>query len=102
MIPISHFLVLGAILFCIGLAIVLVKKNQIVILIGIELMLNATNINLVTFDRLFQNPQAEGQLFGLFVIVVAAAEIAVALAIIIQVNRYYQTLNIDQVNKLKG
>lgn len=101
MIPTEHFLYLGAFLFSLGLTIVLTKKHVIANLMGLELMLNAGNLNLVAFNRM--HPQnLDGQAFSLFVIVVAAAEIAVALAIIIQLYRKYNTANLSEVNDLKG
>lgn len=101
MIPTEHFLALAAILFCIGLVAVITKKNAIVVLMGVELMLNAANINLVAFAR-FDAQLLQGQLFALFVIVVAAAEAAVALALVLRVYSYYKTVDLDQVNGLKG
>lgn len=101
MIPVEHFLVLAAVLFCIGLIAVITKRNAIVVLMGVELMLNAANINLVAFSRYDAN-LLQGQLFALFVIVVAAAEAAVALAIVLKVYSYYKTSDLDQVNELKG
>jgi NADH:ubiquinone oxidoreductase subunit K len=101
MIPTAHFLILAAILFCIGLVAVITKKNAIVVLMGIELMLNAANINLVAFSR-YDAELLQGQLFSLFVIVVAAAEAAVALALVLRVYSYYKTVDLDKVNDLKG
>lgn len=101
MIPTAHFLILAAILFCIGLVAVITKKNAIVVLMGIELMLNAANINLVAFSR-YDAELLQGQLFSLFIIVVAAAEAAVALALVLRVYSYYKTVDLDKVNDLKG
>ncbi len=101
MIPAEHFLYLAITLFCIGLVIVITKKNAIVVLMGVELMLNAANINLVAFSR-FDALHLQGQVFSLFVIVVAAAEAAVALAIVLKVYSYYKTSELDKVNELKG
>ena len=101
MIPAEHFLILGSVLFATGLIVVMVKKSSIVILIGIELMLNASNINLVAFSRMDDNFMT-GQVFALFVIVLAATEAAVALAIIINVYRNFSTSEIDKINQLKG
>lgn len=100
MIPLEHFLILSALLFCIGLSVVIVKKNAIVVLIGIELILNAANINLVAFSR-YDAAMLQGQMFSLFVIVVAAAEAAVAMAIVLKVYNFYQTSNLDEVNELQ-
>lgn len=101
MIPVEHFLVLAAVLFCIGVIIVITKRNAIIVLMGVELMLNAANINLVAFNR-YDASLLQGQLFALFVIVVAAAEAAVALAIVLKVYSYYKTSDLDKVNELKG
>lgn len=99
--PIEHLLTLGAILFCIGLFVVLTRKNAIAVLIGVELMLNAANINLVTFSY-FDPELLQGQVFALFVITVAAAEAAVALAIVVKVYQYFQTADLDKISELKG
>jgi NADH-quinone oxidoreductase subunit K len=98
--PVEHLLLLGALLFSAGLMIVIIKRNTIMILLGIELMLNASNLNLVTFNQL--DPGIlEGQLFALFVIVVAVCEAAVGLAIVFRVYKYYHTSIPDDVNILK-
>ena len=98
---IEHFILLGMILFAIGVAVVITKRNAIMVLIGIELILNAANVNLVAFSQ--QDPTyLNGQLFALIVIVVAAAETAIALAIIINVYRKFKTTDVDQINLLKG
>lgn len=99
--PIEHLLILGAILFCIGLFVVLTRKNAIAVLIGVELMLNAANINLVAFSH-FDPDLLQGQVFALFVITVAAAEAAVALAIVVKVYQYFQTADLDKISELKG
>ncbi|MCF0049511.1 NADH-quinone oxidoreductase subunit NuoK [Dyadobacter sp. LJ53] len=99
-IPIHHYLIVAAALFCIGLAIAITKRHFIGILLGIELMLNAVNINLVAFSR-YDPERLSGQLFALFVIVVAAAEVTIALAIILRVYGYYQTVDPDEVDQLK-
>uniref|UniRef100_UPI0040487E4C NADH-quinone oxidoreductase subunit NuoK n=1 Tax=Roseivirga sp. TaxID=1964215 RepID=UPI0040487E4C len=98
---IDLLLLLGAALFCIGLAVVVTRKNAIAVLIGIELMLNAANLNLVAFSR-FDGDQLQGQIFALFVITVAAAEAAVALAIVVKVYQHFNTADLDQINELKG
>ena len=99
--PIEHLLFLGAALFCIGLLVVLTRKNAIAVLIGVELMLNASNINLVAFSH-FDPDLLQGQIFALFVITVATAEAAVGLAIVVKVYQYFQTADLDQLNELKG
>jgi NADH:ubiquinone oxidoreductase subunit K len=96
-----HYLFLGAAIFCAGLITVLARRNAVAILIGIELMLNAANINLVAFDR-FGPGTIKGQLFALFVLVIAAAEAAVALAIILNVFDSRNRIDVDQIDSLKG
>ena len=100
MIPLAHYLVVAAILFCIGLAVVITRRNSIAVLIGLELMLNAANLNLVAFSR--YDAGLQGQVMALFVMVVAAAEAAVALALVMRVYRYYKTADLDKINELKG
>ncbi len=98
-VPTSHFLIIAALLFSIGLAVTVTKKNAIAVLIGIELMLNAVNLNMVAFSR--SDGTLNGQLFALFVIVVAATEAVVALAILLKVYQHYNTINLDELNNLK-
>ncbi|WP_071460962.1 NADH-quinone oxidoreductase subunit NuoK [Bacillus massilinigeriensis] len=100
-IPVSAFLALALILFCIGLYGALTKRNTVIVLISIELMLNAVNINLVTFSKYGPAPSINGQVFALFAIAVAAAEAAVGLAILIALYRNRKTVNIDEMNQLK-
>ena len=100
MVPISYYLVLAAILFCIGAGSFLIKRNVITIFMSIELMLNAVNLTFVAFAHMWH--QVSGQIFVFFVMVVAAAEAAVGLAIIIALFRVRQTLNVDQVDLLKN
>ncbi|MDQ2658756.1 MAG: NADH-quinone oxidoreductase subunit NuoK [Bacteroidota bacterium] len=99
--PFDHLLYLGAFLFCIGLVIVIIKRNTIMVLLGIELMLNASNLNLVALNQQ-HGPALDGQIFALFVIIVAVCEAAVGLAIILRVYRYYETSIPDQITELKG
>jgi NADH-quinone oxidoreductase subunit K len=94
-------ILLGALLFCTGLMIVMIKRNAIMMLIGIELMLNASNVNLVAFNRLYPY-QIDGQMFALFVIIVAVCETAIGLALVLRVYQYYQTSVPDELNELKG
>lgn len=101
-VPVSAYLALAIILFCIGLYGALTKKNTVIVLISIELMLNAVNINLVTFSKYGVNPSITGQVFALFSIAVAAAEVAVGLAILISLYRNRRTVNIDEMNQLKN
>jgi NADH:ubiquinone oxidoreductase subunit K len=100
MLSLNHFLFISAALFCIGLVIIITKRNAVVVLMGIELILNAANLNLVAFSR--YDPKLQGQMFVLFIIAIAASEAAVALAIIMKVYKYYNTVNLDEINKLKG
>lgn len=99
MVPISWYLAVGAVLFTIGAVTVFVKRNIISILLGIEVMLNSVNLTLVTFSRGFG--QVDGQVLVFFVMVVAAAEAAVGLAIVILLFRHRETLNVDEANVLK-
>jgi NADH-quinone oxidoreductase subunit K len=99
MVPAWAYLTLSALLFALGAAAFIVKKNIITIFMSIELMLNAVNLSFVTFAHMHQ--ALAGQVFVFFVMVVAAAEAAVGLAIIISVFRTRETLNVDQVNLLK-
>ena len=101
-VPASAFLALALILFCIGLYGALTKRNTVIVLISIELMLNAVNINLVTFSKYGLNPSITGQIFALFAISVAAAEAAVGLAILISLYRTRKTVNIDEMNTMKN
>ena len=101
MIPLSWFLIFAAVLFCVGLFGVLSRKNAIAILMGIELMLNAVNINLVAFWRYLNPTDVAGQAFALFVLVVAAAEAVVGLALIISVYRNRTDIDAENINLLK-
>lgn len=105
MVPLEWYLGLAAFLFSCGLYVALARRNAVAVLIGIELMLNAVNINLVAFWR-YQFTGAEdmlaGQVFTLFVIAIAAAEAAVGLALIISVYRNRKTVNLDELDMLKG
>ena len=96
----SWFLLLGAVLFTLGTVGVLVRRNPLVILICIELMLNAVNLTLVTFSRQLQN--LEGQLFALMVMTVAAAEAVVGLAILVDIFRVRDVEDVDDLSELKG
>ena len=100
MVPISYYLMLAAALFSIGIGAFLIKRNIITVFMSIELMLNAVNLTFVAFAHMHRAVQ--GQIFVFFVMVVAAAEAAVGLAIIISVFRSRQTLDIDQINLMKN
>ncbi len=100
MIPLENYLFLSLVLFCIGLFILVLKKNAIVSLMGIELMLNAANINFVAFSQ--HDSKLQGQIFSLFVIVVAAAETAVLLSILLKVYQHFRTIHLEDINQMKG
>lgn len=103
MTPLQGYLLLSALLFAIGLAGAVTRRNAIVALIGIELMLNAANLNFIAFWRFGPNPEAlAGVMFVIFSIALAAAEAAVGLALIIAIYRHYKTANLDEVKNLKG
>ena len=97
----EHYLILSAVLFSIGLYGALSKRNAIVILMSIELMLNAVNIALVAFSRYITPLLLTGQVFAIFVMVVAAAEVAVGLGIIIAIYRYRETIDATKINLMK-
>ena len=101
-VPRYWVLIVAAALFCIGLFGALSRRNTVGILLGVELMLNAVNINLVAFWRYLEPTFVAGQVFALFIITVAAAEAAVGLAMIIAIYRSRLTVNADEVNTLKG
>jgi NADH:ubiquinone oxidoreductase subunit K len=92
----SYYLLTSALLFSIGLAVVVTKRNVIVVLMGIELMLNAVNLNLVAFSK----NNLQGQMFAMFVIVVAVCESVVALAIILKAYEYFKTVNLDEISEV--
>lgn len=101
MISLSHYLVLGAILFAIGIVgIFLNRKNVIILLMAIELMLLAVNMNFVAFSHYLQD--TSGQIFVFFILTVAAAESAIGLAILVVLFRNLRTINVDDLDKLKG
>lgn len=95
-IPLEHILLLSAVLFCLGLLAVITKRHAVVVLMGVELIFNAANLNLVAFSR-YDPSLLQGQLFSLFVIVVAAAEAAVALAIVLRVYQHFKTANLNEI-----
>jgi len=101
MIPLSWYLILSAALFSIGLFGVLARRNAVAILLGVELMLNAVNINLVAFWRYGDVNQMAGQVFAIIVFAVAAAEVAVGLALVISVYRSRKTVVADELDILK-
>ncbi len=101
MISLEHYLIVAAALFSLGLYGVLTRKNAINVLMSIELIFNSANINLIAFSR-FVSGDTEGQVFALFVIVIAACEAAVALAIIMSLYRILKDVSLDEASVLKG
>jgi NADH-quinone oxidoreductase subunit K len=100
MVPTSYYIVLSAVLFMFGVAGVLTRRNAIIIFMSVELMLNSANLAFVAFAREFMD--ISGQLFVFFVMTVAAAEVAVGLALIVTIFRTKKSINVDEVNQLKG
>ena len=104
MLTLNHFLILGAILFCIGLYGAIAKHNAIAVLMGIEIMLNAVNVSLVAFSYYNHTQYANhltGQIFAIFIITVAAAEAAVALAMVISIYRKRDTVDMSDIDMMK-
>ena len=99
-VPLSWYLILSAMLFAIGVVGVLIKRNPIVIFMCIELMLNAVNISFVSFGRFLGNPG--GIMYSIFVMAVAAAEVAVGLGILISIFRSRENINVDEINLMRG
>ncbi len=102
MVPLSWYLILAAALFSIGLYGILARRNMVMLLLSLELLLNAVNINLIAFSRYLEEGQTLGRVFALFVYVIAAAETALGLAIMIAVWRTRQTVAVDEIDFLKG
>lgn len=101
-IGLTHYLVVAAVLFGTGIFTMTTKRNAIGILIGVELVLNSTNVNLVAFDRYLGPGRLDGQIMALFVIVLAAAEAALAVGICINVYKNLSTIDVDAANSLQG
>jgi len=103
MTSLNAYLLLAALLFAVGLAGALTRRNAIIVLVGIELMLNAANLNFIAFWRFGANRDSlTGIIFVIFSIAVAAAEAAVGLALIISIYRQYKTINVDRIDSMKG
>jgi NADH-quinone oxidoreductase subunit K len=100
MIPINYYIILSAILFSMGVVGVLVRRNALIIFMSIELMLNAANLAIVAFSSILQS--FSGQIFVFFVIAVAAAEVAVGLALIVEIFKSKRSIDVDQMSSLKG
>jgi NADH-quinone oxidoreductase subunit K len=101
-VPLGAFIAVSAVLFFIGTAGVLVRRNAVVILMSVELMLNATNLALVAFSRRYGSIDERGSVFVVFIFVVAAAEVAVGLAIILSAYRNRPTVDVDEIRQMKG
>jgi NADH:ubiquinone oxidoreductase subunit K len=101
MITLTHYLVLSALLFSLGVFAVLTRRNGVAILMGIELMLNAANINLVAFNKYSAPGAVQGQIFALVVITLAACEAAVGLALVLAAYRSLETLHLDEISLMK-
>ena len=99
-ITLTYYLVLASLLFCAGLLIILIKRNVIFVLIGIELILNAANLNLAAFSRFDQN--MDGQILAIFSVVLAAAEAAIALAILLNIYKQFKTSDLDELTELEN
>ncbi|MBK8334585.1 MAG: NADH-quinone oxidoreductase subunit NuoK [Acidimicrobiaceae bacterium] len=97
---INNFLLLGAVLFCIGVYGVIARKNAVLVLMSIELILNSVNINLLAFDQL--NGTNDGSVFALYIIAVAAAEVGVGLAMVLLIFRNRKTIALDDLSEMKG
>lgn len=100
-VPLNWYLLLAAALFCVGFFGVLSRRNAVAVLMGVELMLNAVNINILAFWRYVRPDDPTGQIFAIFVLAVAAAEAAVGLALIISIYRTRDTVNVDEIDLLK-
>jgi len=99
---IIQFLLVGAALFSMGLYGVITRRNAVLVLASVELMLAAVNINLVSFDTYLQDPLNSGQIFSLFIIALAAAEVGIGIAIVLMIYRNRQSADVDELNLMKG
>ena len=102
LVPLGAFVAVSAVLFFIGAAGVLVRRNAVVILMSVELMLNATNLALVAFSRRFASIDERGSVFVVFIFVIAAAEVAVGLAIVLSAYRNRPTVDVDELRQMRG
>ena len=101
-VDLEHVLIVGAVLFAIGLYVALTKRNAVAVIMGIELMLNAVNLTFIAFARFVESPRPlDGHIFAIFVITVAAAEAAVALALVVAVYRHRETIDVDKISLLR-
>lgn len=100
-IPLQYFLVVSTLMFFIGVAGFIIRRNLITILMSVELMLNSVNINFVAFNRFLYPDQAHGHFFAMFIVAIAAAEAAVAIALIINIYRRFNSIEVSEVDRLK-
>ncbi|HPO54792.1 MAG TPA: NADH-quinone oxidoreductase subunit NuoK [Ignavibacteriaceae bacterium] len=100
-VSLNHFLIVSGILFSLGIFAIVTRKNAIMVLMGIEFILNASNINFIAFSK-FGNFGVQGEVIALFVIVLAACEAAIALAIVLNIYKQFTTVNVDEINNLKN
>jgi NADH:ubiquinone oxidoreductase subunit K len=101
MVPLTYYVILSAVLFCIGIYGVLARRNAILILLSVEIMLNAVNINFIAFSRFITPNTIVGQIYTIFAMATGAAEIGIGLAIVLLIYRGRETVNVDEVNLLK-
>ena len=99
---INNFLLLGAVLFCIGVYGVIARKNAVLVLMSIELILNSVNINLLAFDAMHGDGRVDGNVFALYIIAVAAAEVGVGLAMVLLIYRNRKSISLDELSEMKG
>jgi NADH-quinone oxidoreductase subunit K len=99
-ISLNHFLIISTLLFAMGIFGIITRKNAVMVLMGIELILNAANINFIAFSK-YGNFGYNGQVMALFIIVLAAAEAAIALAIVLNIYKTFSTVNVDEIDRLK-
>jgi NADH-quinone oxidoreductase subunit K len=100
-VQLAHFLIVSAVLFALGIYAIASRRNAIMVLMGVELVLNAANVNFIAFSRYSVDMNIDGQVAAIFVIILAAAEAAIGLAIVLNIYHRFQTVNVDEVSSLK-
>jgi NADH:ubiquinone oxidoreductase subunit K len=100
-IGLEQYLFISVILFLLGIFIIVTRRNGIRVLMGVELILNSANLNLIAFNRFLPSPDPFGQVFAVFIIILAAAEAAVALAIVLSIYQQYSTIHLDEISNMK-
>ena len=100
-IGLTHYLIIAAVIFCCGVVVVITRRNAIGVLIGLELILNAAGLNFVAFNKFSAPDRVDGQIFTMFVIILAAAEAAAALAIVLNIYHQLDSIHVDDANRLK-